>query len=66
MCNPTFFVVNLLVILIRFVATLLQEEEDMVLGGHSMDPVKMLAFARTLGARPIRALLVGQAALDNI
>lgn len=26
---------------------------------HSMDPVKVLAFARTLGARPIRTLLVG-------
>jgi hydrogenase maturation protease len=26
---------------------------------HSMDPVKILAFARTLGARPIRTLLVG-------
>lgn len=27
--------------------------------GHSMDPVKVLAFARTLGARPLRTLLVG-------
>jgi hydrogenase maturation protease len=26
---------------------------------HSMDPVKVLAFARTLGARPIRTLLLG-------
>jgi hydrogenase maturation protease len=26
---------------------------------HSMDPVKVLAFARTLGARPIHTLLVG-------
>jgi hydrogenase maturation protease len=26
---------------------------------HSMDPVKVLAFARTLGARPMRTLLVG-------
>jgi hydrogenase maturation protease len=26
---------------------------------HSMDPLKTLAFARTLGARPIRTLLVG-------
>ncbi len=26
---------------------------------HSMDPLKVLAFARTLGARPIRTLLVG-------
>lgn len=26
---------------------------------HSMDPMKVLAFARTLGARPIRTFLVG-------
>lgn len=26
---------------------------------HSMDPVKVLAYARTLGARPIHTLLVG-------
>ncbi len=29
------------------------------LDAHSMDPVKVLAYARTLGARPIRTLLVG-------
>jgi hydrogenase maturation protease len=29
------------------------------LDGHSMDPVKVLAFARTIGAPPIRTLLVG-------
>ena len=29
------------------------------LDAHSMDPVKVLAFARTLGARPIPILLVG-------
>ncbi len=29
------------------------------LDAHSMDPVKVLAFASTLGARPIRTLLVG-------
>ncbi|HVB21337.1 MAG TPA: hydrogenase maturation protease [Ktedonobacteraceae bacterium] len=29
------------------------------LDSHSMDPVKVLAYARTLGARPIRTLLVG-------
>jgi len=29
------------------------------LDAHSMDPVKVLAFARTLGARPLRTLLVG-------
>lgn len=29
------------------------------LDAHSMDPVKVLAFARTLGASPCRTLLVG-------
>ena len=29
------------------------------LDAHSMDPVKVLAFARTLGARPIHTLLIG-------
>jgi hydrogenase maturation protease len=29
------------------------------LDSHSMDPLKVLAFARTLGAKPIRTLLVG-------
>ena len=29
------------------------------LDAHSMDPVKVLAFASTLGARPIHTLLVG-------
>jgi len=29
------------------------------LDAHSMDPLKVLAYARTLGARPIRTLLVG-------
>ncbi len=29
------------------------------LDAHSMDPVRVLAFARLLGARPIHALLVG-------
>lgn len=29
------------------------------LDAHSMDPLKVLAFARTLGAKPIRTLLVG-------
>ena len=31
----------------------------MALDAHSMDPVKVLAYARTLGARPIQTLLVG-------
>ena len=26
---------------------------------HSMDPLKVLAFARTLGARPIHTFLIG-------
>lgn len=30
-----------------------------MLDAHTMDPVKVLTFARTLGARPIRTLLVG-------
>jgi hydrogenase maturation protease len=29
------------------------------LDGHSMDPLKVLAFARTIGVPPIRTLLVG-------
>lgn len=29
------------------------------LDSHSMDPVKVLSYARTLGARPIHTLLVG-------
>ena len=29
------------------------------MASHSMDPLKVLAFARTLGARPIRTLLIG-------
>jgi hydrogenase maturation protease len=32
---------------------------QVALDSHSMDPVKVLAFARTIGARPIRTLLVG-------
>lgn len=31
----------------------------MALDTHSMDPVKVLAFARVLGARPIHTLIVG-------
>jgi hydrogenase maturation protease len=29
------------------------------LDAHSMDPLKVLAFARALGARPVRTLLIG-------
>lgn len=32
---------------------------SVALDSHSMDPVKVLAYARTLGARPIHTLLVG-------
>ncbi len=35
------------------------EAGRVALDAHSMDPVKVLAFARTLGARPIHTLLVG-------
>ncbi len=35
------------------------EAGRVALDTHSMDPVKVLAFARTLGARPIHTLLVG-------
>ena len=35
------------------------EAGRVALDNHSMDPVKVLAFARTLGARPIRTLLIG-------
>lgn len=35
------------------------EAGRVALDSHSMDPVKVLAFARALGARPIRTLLVG-------
>jgi hydrogenase maturation protease len=35
------------------------EAGRMGLDAHSMDPAKVLAFARTLGARPIYTLLVG-------
>ena len=31
----------------------------MALDAHSMDPVKVLAYARTLGAQPIHTLVVG-------
>jgi hydrogenase maturation protease len=35
------------------------EAGRVALDNHSMDPVKVLAFARSLGAPPIRTLLVG-------
>lgn len=35
------------------------EAGTMALDSHSMDPAKVLAYARTLGARPIHTLLVG-------
>jgi hydrogenase maturation protease len=35
------------------------EAGRVAIDSHSMDPFKVLAFARTLGAQPIRTLLVG-------
>jgi hydrogenase maturation protease len=35
------------------------EAGRVALDAHSMDPVKVLAYARSMGARPIRTLLVG-------
>ncbi len=35
------------------------EAGRVALDAHSMDPVKVLAFARTLGAQPVSTLLVG-------
>lgn len=35
------------------------EAGRVALDAHSMDPARVLAFARTLGARPMRTLLVG-------
>ncbi len=32
---------------------------QLALDAHSMDPFKVLAYARTLGARPVKTLLVG-------
>lgn len=42
-----------------FSARLGVEAARVGLDAHSMDPLKVLAFARTLGARPVRTLLVG-------
>jgi hydrogenase maturation protease len=37
----------------------IEEDEEVVLDTHGMDPVKVIKFARTLGARPGRTLVVG-------
>jgi hydrogenase maturation protease len=37
----------------------LPSDDSFALDAHSLDPVKVFAFARTLGATPIRTLLVG-------
>jgi hydrogenase maturation protease len=37
----------------------IEEAQYVYLDGHSMDPVKVLSFAHTLGARPKHTLLVG-------
>ncbi|GCE08426.1 hydrogenase maturation protease [Dictyobacter aurantiacus] len=35
------------------------EARECFLDAHNMDPMKVLAFARTIGARPIHTLLIG-------
>jgi hydrogenase maturation protease len=37
----------------------IEEDGEVVLDTHGMDPVKVIKFARTLGARPGRTLVVG-------
>jgi hydrogenase maturation protease len=37
----------------------IEEDEPVSLDTHGMDPVKVIKFARTLGARPGRTLVVG-------
>jgi len=37
----------------------IEEDGEVVLDTHGMDPVKVLKFARALGARPARTLVVG-------
>jgi hydrogenase maturation protease len=37
----------------------LPSDDSFALDAHSLDPVKVFAFVRTLGATPIRTLLVG-------
>ncbi|GHO42588.1 hydrogenase maturation protease [Ktedonospora formicarum] len=44
----------------------LEEAQYVYLDGHSMDPVKVLSFAHTLGARPKRTLLVGCEAATSL
>ena len=37
----------------------IEEDGEVALNTHGMDPVKVIKFARALGARPSRALVVG-------
>ena len=37
----------------------IEEDGEVVLDTHGMDPVKVIKFARALGARPARTLVVG-------
>jgi hydrogenase maturation protease len=37
----------------------IEEDGEVVLDTHGMDPVKVIRFARALGARPARTLVVG-------
>ena len=37
----------------------IEEEGEVALDTHGMDPVKVIRFARALGAKPVRTLVVG-------
>ena len=37
----------------------IEEEGDAAIDTHGMDPVKVIRFARALGAKPVRTLVVG-------
>jgi hydrogenase maturation protease len=37
----------------------IEEEGEVALDTHGMDPVKVLRFARAMGAKPVRTLVVG-------
>ena len=37
----------------------IEEDEEVVLDTHGMDPVKVIKLARALGSRPVRTLVVG-------
>jgi hydrogenase maturation protease len=37
----------------------IEEDGEVVLDTHGMDPIRVIKFARTLGAKPTRTLVVG-------